>query len=256
VGWRLAQWSIPAVQALLGLYQRARLGSSSTPHPSDQPTTETHLEGGREAAALSVTRSALDERPPLEWHRGEDDLGPYDAVVLSVGGEVLWAIVAFDEVPRPSLIVLAEDGATRESFQALLSALAVAEDEVLDVADELVPRGSIRRSWSRSDFVEQVARKSDASKRRPLWRSTRFSARSKTRWPAVTMSRFRDSAGSMSRSPDGSRAATPGVRRSWGVARETPTESTRMVAVLVARDLGRAVNRKRVQRLMREHALA
>ena len=40
-----------------------------------------------------------------------------------------------------------------------------------------------------------------------------------------------------------------------GVARENPTDGTRMVAALAARDLGQAVNRKRVQRLMREHRL-
>jgi len=39
------------------------------------------------------------------------------------------------------------------------------------------------------------------------------------------------------------------------VAREHPTDGTRMVAALAGRDLGRAVNRKRVQRLMREHRL-
>src|SRR5215213_493427 len=40
-----------------------------------------------------------------------------------------------------------------------------------------------------------------------------------------------------------------------GVARENPTDGTRMVASLASRDLGQRVNRKRVQRLMREHAL-
>jgi putative transposase len=40
-----------------------------------------------------------------------------------------------------------------------------------------------------------------------------------------------------------------------GVARENPTDGTRMVAALAGRDLGAPVNRKRVQRLMREHAL-
>jgi putative transposase len=39
------------------------------------------------------------------------------------------------------------------------------------------------------------------------------------------------------------------------VARNNPTDGTRMVAAIAGRDLGRAVNRKRVQRLMREHAL-
>jgi putative transposase len=39
------------------------------------------------------------------------------------------------------------------------------------------------------------------------------------------------------------------------VARANPTDGTRMVAALAGRDLGGAVNRKRVQRLMREHAL-
>ena len=40
-----------------------------------------------------------------------------------------------------------------------------------------------------------------------------------------------------------------------GVARENPTDGTRMVAALASRDLGQRVNRKRVQRLMREHRL-
>jgi putative transposase len=39
------------------------------------------------------------------------------------------------------------------------------------------------------------------------------------------------------------------------VARENPTDGTRMVAALSSRASGRAVNRKRVQRLMREHRL-
>jgi putative transposase len=39
------------------------------------------------------------------------------------------------------------------------------------------------------------------------------------------------------------------------VARSNPTDGTRMVTALAGRELGAAVNRKRVQRLMREHAL-
>ena len=39
------------------------------------------------------------------------------------------------------------------------------------------------------------------------------------------------------------------------VARANPTDGTRMVAALAGRELGGQVNRKRVQRLMREHAL-
>ena len=39
------------------------------------------------------------------------------------------------------------------------------------------------------------------------------------------------------------------------VARSNPTDGTRMVAALAGRALGGPVNRKRVQRLMREHAL-
>jgi putative transposase len=39
------------------------------------------------------------------------------------------------------------------------------------------------------------------------------------------------------------------------VAHANPTDGTRMVAALAGRDLGGAVNRKRVQRLMREHRL-
>jgi putative transposase len=40
-----------------------------------------------------------------------------------------------------------------------------------------------------------------------------------------------------------------------GVARANPTDGTRMVAAVAGRELGGPVNRKRVQRLMREHAL-
>jgi putative transposase len=39
------------------------------------------------------------------------------------------------------------------------------------------------------------------------------------------------------------------------VARANPADGTRMVAALAGRELGARVNRKRVQRLMREHAL-
>ncbi len=39
------------------------------------------------------------------------------------------------------------------------------------------------------------------------------------------------------------------------VARHNPTDGTRMVAALASRELAAAVNRKRVQRLMREHRL-
>jgi putative transposase len=39
------------------------------------------------------------------------------------------------------------------------------------------------------------------------------------------------------------------------IARANPTDGTRMVAALAGRELGGAVNRKRVQRLMREHRL-
>ena len=39
------------------------------------------------------------------------------------------------------------------------------------------------------------------------------------------------------------------------VARENPTDGTRMVAALAGRELGRPVNRKKAKRLMREHRL-
>ncbi len=39
------------------------------------------------------------------------------------------------------------------------------------------------------------------------------------------------------------------------MARENPTDGTRMVAAIASRDLGRQVSRKRAQRLMREHRL-
>ena len=57
------------------------------------------------------------------------------------------------------------------------------------------------------------------------------------------------------RPPGGHRRPLDAVdRRVLNVARENPTDGTRMVAALAARQ-GGAVNRKRVQRLMREHQL-
>jgi transposase InsO family protein len=44
-------------------------------------------------------------------------------------------------------------------------------------------------------------------------------------------------------------------RRVLQTERANPTDGTRMVAALTAGELGAAVNRKRVQRLMREHQL-
>jgi hypothetical protein len=42
----------------------------------------------------------------------------------------------------------------------------------------------------------------------------------------------------------------------FDVARENPTDATRMVAALAGRELdGQSVKRKRAQRLMREHRL-
>ncbi len=58
------------------------------------------------------------------------------------------------------------------------------------------------------------------------------------------------------RLPKGQRRRLDAVDRVvLGVARANPTDGTRMVAALAGRDLGRGVNRKRVQRLMREHRL-
>jgi hypothetical protein len=58
----------------------------------------------------------------------------------------------------------------------------------------------------------------------------------------------------------GGTLAGMGVRMRVGrvvlaVARANPTDGTRMVAALAGRELGAQVNRKRVQRLMREHRL-
>ena len=39
------------------------------------------------------------------------------------------------------------------------------------------------------------------------------------------------------------------------VAKANPTDGTRMIAALASRELGRPVNRKRVQRVMRAHRL-
>jgi putative transposase len=59
------------------------------------------------------------------------------------------------------------------------------------------------------------------------------------------------------RPPGGQRRALDATDRVvLDVARENPTDGTRMVAALASRELaGAAVNRKRVQRLMREHRL-
>ena len=47
----------------------------------------------------------------------------------------------------------------------------------------------------------------------------------------------------------------PGDEAIVEVAKQNPTDGTRMVAALASRDLGEAVNRKRVQRVMRAHRL-
>jgi putative transposase len=58
------------------------------------------------------------------------------------------------------------------------------------------------------------------------------------------------------RPPRGQRRPLDAVDRAvLDVARENPTDGTRMVAALTARQLEKGVNRKRVQRLMREHRL-
>jgi putative transposase len=58
------------------------------------------------------------------------------------------------------------------------------------------------------------------------------------------------------RPPRGQRRPLDSVdRQVLAVARENPTDGTRMVAALASRASGRSINRKRVQRLMREHRL-
>lgn len=58
------------------------------------------------------------------------------------------------------------------------------------------------------------------------------------------------------RPPKGQRRPLDDVdRQVLDVARSNPTDGTRMVAALAAGELGAPVNRKRVQRLMREHRL-
>jgi putative transposase len=58
------------------------------------------------------------------------------------------------------------------------------------------------------------------------------------------------------RPPRGQRRRLDAVdRQVLQVARENPTDGTRMVAALASRAVSRPVNRKRVQRLMREHRL-
>jgi len=58
------------------------------------------------------------------------------------------------------------------------------------------------------------------------------------------------------RPPKGQRRPLDDVdRKVLEVAKHNPTDGTRMVAALTSRELAGAVNRKRVQRLMREHRL-
>jgi putative transposase len=60
----------------------------------------------------------------------------------------------------------------------------------------------------------------------------------------------------LKRPPAGQRRPLGEVdRKVLEVARENPTDGSRMVAALTAGEIGRGVNRKRVQRLMREHRL-
>ena len=47
----------------------------------------------------------------------------------------------------------------------------------------------------------------------------------------------------------------PGDQLIVEIAKANPTDGTRMIAALVSRELGRPVNRKRVQRVMRTHRL-
>jgi putative transposase len=53
----------------------------------------------------------------------------------------------------------------------------------------------------------------------------------------------------------GSGAGRPGDEQIVDVAKANPADGTRMVAALTSRQLGRPVNRKRVQRVMRAHRL-
>ena len=58
------------------------------------------------------------------------------------------------------------------------------------------------------------------------------------------------------RPPKGQRRALDDIdRKVLEVARENPTDGSRMVACLTARELDAPVNRMRAQRLMREHQL-
>jgi putative transposase len=58
------------------------------------------------------------------------------------------------------------------------------------------------------------------------------------------------------RPPTGQRRRLTAVDQAvLAVARANPTDGTRMVAALAGRELGAQINRKRVQRLMREHRL-
>lgn len=57
------------------------------------------------------------------------------------------------------------------------------------------------------------------------------------------------------RLPKGQRRALTSTDRSCSTSHANPTDGTRMVAALASRQLAGQVNRKRVQRLMRAHAL-
>ena len=57
------------------------------------------------------------------------------------------------------------------------------------------------------------------------------------------------------RSPQRRPPTGPVERAIVAVARENPTDGTRMVAALASRELGGQVNRKRAQRVMREQRL-
>jgi len=150
--------------------------------PVQQLPPDTVLDSGAPVAALTLEPRQLDERVPLEWHTGEDDLGAYDAVVIT-DGTSRWALVAYRDSPERSLIVVGERDWSPDALKSVLSALKVSPSEIADLAtpaDGLDAEGSSQRANTStagapsrtqkagagsSEFVEQVASKSGLSKR-------------------------------------------------------------------------------------------
>ncbi|MEJ7892565.1 MAG: IS3 family transposase [Solirubrobacteraceae bacterium] len=104
---------------------------------------------------------------------------------------------------------------------------------------------TLLRRW-REQFLaggaERLAGKRERTEADELRRQVSRSAKAIYQWPK--------------RPPKGHRRPLDDVDKVvLDVAGDNPTDGTRMVAALAARERGEPVNRKRVQRLMREHRL-